>query len=155
MTSHQRVQRVEEGPRPERSEHASQGTGPADFGEERDGSSAIAGNERAIAEDEPPAFPPRFLGHGCEQAVGLLIGQWQQGEFFVPVESGDDTRRPAAEPSAAGVEQDRARNSRHLRLGLVARMVDPIAPNFFALRRVSSEGERANVSTSSPWAIST
>jgi hypothetical protein len=39
-------------------------------------------------------------------------------------------------------------------LGLVARMVDPIAPNFFALRRVSSNAERAYVSTRSPCSIS-
>jgi hypothetical protein len=37
---------------------------------------------------------------------------------------------------------------------LVARMVDPIAPNFAALRRVSSNFERAKVSTGSPCAIS-
>jgi hypothetical protein len=37
---------------------------------------------------------------------------------------------------------------------LVAVIVDPIAPNFAALRRVSSKLERAYVSTSSPCLMS-
>jgi len=37
---------------------------------------------------------------------------------------------------------------------LVARIVDPIAPNFAALRRVSSNVDRAYVSISSPCVMS-
>jgi hypothetical protein len=37
---------------------------------------------------------------------------------------------------------------------LVALIVDPMAPNFAALRRVSSNFERANVSTGSPCRMS-
>jgi hypothetical protein len=37
---------------------------------------------------------------------------------------------------------------------LIALIVDPIAPNFAALRRVSSKLERAYVSISSPCAMS-
>jgi hypothetical protein len=33
-------------------------------------------------------------------------------------------------------------------------MVEPIAPNLAALRRVSSNAERAYVSISSPWVMS-
>jgi hypothetical protein len=39
-------------------------------------------------------------------------------------------------------------------VGLVARIVEPMAPNFAALRRVSSNAERAYVSTSSPCLMS-
>jgi hypothetical protein len=42
------------------------------------------------------------------QAVGFLIGKWQQGERFVPVKLGDDPRRPAAQSSATGIQQHRA-----------------------------------------------
>jgi hypothetical protein len=38
--------------------------------------------------------------------------------------------------------------------GFVALIVEPIAPNFAALRRVSSNAERAYVSTSSPCSMS-
>jgi len=38
--------------------------------------------------------------------------------------------------------------------GFVARIVDPIAPNFAALRRVSSEVERPYVSTRLPCLMS-
>jgi len=37
---------------------------------------------------------------------------------------------------------------------LVARIVEPIAPNFSALRRVSASTEREKVSTSSPCSMS-
>ena len=37
----------------------------------------------------------------------------------------------------------------------VARIVEPIAPNFFALRRVSSNADRAYVSIRSPCSMST
>jgi hypothetical protein len=40
------------------------------------------------------------------------------------------------------------------RTGLVARIVDPIAPNLAALRRVSANAERAYVSISAPWLMS-
>jgi hypothetical protein len=43
---------------------------------------------------------------------------------------------------------------REPRAGLVARIVEPIAPNLAALRRVSSKAERAYVSISSPCAMS-
>jgi hypothetical protein len=38
--------------------------------------------------------------------------------------------------------------------GFLARIVEPRAPYFAALRRVSSNAERAYVSTSSPWVMS-
>jgi hypothetical protein len=63
---------------------------------------------RPIAEHEPPTFPACLLRDGCQQATGLLIREWKQGQFFASINPGDDPRRPAAEPSAAGIEKDRA-----------------------------------------------
>ena len=55
--------------------------------------------------------------------------------------AGDSVWRPPRRPQAPA--------------GLVARIVDPFAPYFAALRRVSSNADRAYVSTSSPCSMST
>jgi hypothetical protein len=55
----------------------------------------------------------------------------------------------------AGVGRPWGRHgSFQLMAGLVARMVEPIAPYFLALRRVSSNVERAYVSTRAPCVMS-
>jgi hypothetical protein len=64
---------------------------------------------RAIAEYEPPTFAAPFLWHRGEQAPRLLIRERKQCEFLASVKRGDDPRRPTAEPSAARIEQNRAR----------------------------------------------
>ncbi len=61
------------------------------------------------ASDEPPTFATSFLGDQREQAAGLLIRERKQREVLAPVKRGDDPRRPTAESSAAGVEQNRTR----------------------------------------------
>jgi hypothetical protein len=54
----------------------------------------------------------------------------------------------------AASEQSRSSPFQGSRRGFVARIVEPIAPNFLALRRVSSNAELAYVSTRSPCSIS-
>ncbi len=83
-----------------------------DLGKEHEGPTSVARDCGTIAEYEPPAFAAPFLRHRSEQAPGLLIGERKQCQFFASVERGDDPRRPTAEPSAAGIEQDRARQVR-------------------------------------------
>jgi hypothetical protein len=58
-----------------------------------------------------------------------------------------------------GLGQGRVRPKQNLqraaqRRGFVALIVEPIAPNFAALRRVSSDVDRAYVSTRSPCSMS-
>jgi hypothetical protein len=49
------------------------------------------------------------LRHRSEQAPRFLIGERKQCKLLASVQRGDDPRRPTAEPSAAGIEQHRAR----------------------------------------------
>jgi hypothetical protein len=112
VTGYDLVERVDEHRRVQRSEHASQRPGQSHLGEERDASSSVAGNRRPLPEDEPPAFIPRFLGHGHKQTAGLIIVERKQSQLFATVEPGDDTRRPPAELSGAGIEQNWTRKGR-------------------------------------------
>jgi hypothetical protein len=57
-------------------------------------------------EGRATSIHPVLLGHGPEEAVGLLVRERDQRQLLVPVKLGDDPRRPRAEPSAAGVEKD-------------------------------------------------
>ena len=84
-------------------------SGQPNLGKERDAPSAVAWDGCAIAEDEPPAFVTLLLRDFGQQTVGLLIGERKQRQFVVPVDGGDDPRRPTAEPSATGIEENRAR----------------------------------------------
>ena len=79
MSRGEPVQRVDERSRPERSQQPSERPGQPELGEDRDASSAVARNRRAVPEDEPPALAPLLLGHGGEQTVGLLVGEREQG----------------------------------------------------------------------------
>jgi hypothetical protein len=111
VTGYDLVERVDEHRRVQRSEHASQRPGQSHLGEERDASSSVAGNRRPLPEDEPPAFIPRFLGHGHKQTAGLIIVERKQSQLFATVEPGGDTRRPPAELSSSGIEQNRPREA--------------------------------------------
>jgi hypothetical protein len=42
-----------------------------------------------------------------EQTPSPLVCEGQQCQFLLAIKRGDDTRRPTAEPSAAGIEQNR------------------------------------------------
>jgi hypothetical protein len=103
------VEGVDERGGAERSERPLQRPRQPDLGEERHAATRVAGDGRPVAKDQPPAFVARFLGHVSEEAAGCFVGQRQQSELFSPVEPGDDTRRPPAELSGAGIEQDRTR----------------------------------------------
>jgi hypothetical protein len=113
VTGYEPIERVEERRGVQRPEHVSRGLGQPDLREERDAATGVAGNRCPVAEHEPPAFVPRLFGHTCEQAAGLFIGERQKRQLFVSVEPGDDTRRPPAELSGAGIEQNRARKRRY------------------------------------------
>jgi hypothetical protein len=112
----------------QRSKRASDRPCETDLSQERDASSGIAGNRRSVPEDEPPALVPRLFGHVCEQAAGLIIGEWQKSQLVVSVEPGDDTRRPPAELSGPGVEQNRARQTRDRRIVGVRAASHPAEP---------------------------
>ena len=73
------VERVHERRRSNGEQHAAERTGQADLGEERHAPSAVAGNQCAVAKDEPPTLAALFLRHGREQTAGLLVGEREQG----------------------------------------------------------------------------
>jgi hypothetical protein len=87
-------------------------SGELDLSKEQDAPTPVARDWRAIAEYEPPTFAAPFLRHRGKQAAGLLIRERKQCQFCASVELGDDPRRPTAKPSAAGIEQNRARELR-------------------------------------------
>ena len=64
----------------------------------------VARNERPVAKDEPPAVTAFVFRHGGEESPGFGIGEREQTQLTVPVDPGDDTRRPPTELSGAGVE---------------------------------------------------
>ena len=92
-----------------RTKQSAELSGQPDLGKERGAPSAVAGDGCAIAEDEPPAFVALLLGNFGEQTVCLPISERQQGQFVVSVDGGDDPRRPTAQPSATGIEENRPR----------------------------------------------
>jgi hypothetical protein len=95
------------------SEHSSDRPREPDLGEQRYAASGVTGNRRPVGENQPPALVPRVLGHACKQAASLFICQRKERQLFASVKPGDDTRRPPAELSGGGVEQNRARQGRH------------------------------------------
>lgn len=104
VAGHDLVERVDDRRRvdcPERPSHRPRQT---DFGQEHDAASGVTGDRGPVADNEPPAFEPGVFGHACEQTTGLLIRKGKNRDFFVSVESDDDTRRPSAELSGAVIE---------------------------------------------------
>jgi hypothetical protein len=99
------VERVDERRQPKPAKQVSEGPRQLQLGEEHDPSALVTGNRRSVAEDEPPALAASFLGDGGEQLFGLVVSERKQGQLLAAVERGDDPRRPAAELSAARVEQ--------------------------------------------------
>jgi len=79
MASYEPVQRVHQRRRSDGSQHAAERAGQPDLDEERHAPSAVAGDQRAVAENEPPTLTALVLGHGREQRAGLLIGEREQG----------------------------------------------------------------------------
>jgi hypothetical protein len=114
----ERVESVDERRCPQDEEHRAERPGQANLHEESHAASRIPWNRRSIPRNEPPAVVPRLLGDAREQPSGFFIGQPEQRELLAAVPSSDDTRRPPAEPSGAGVEEDGASE---LRLALDVR----------------------------------
>jgi len=78
--------------------------------------------------DEAPAGEALGLGQVHDERNGCGVLEGKHGESLASVEADDDTRRPAAEPSAGVVEEDRPRE-RHFALSnpsSVARTSGPI-----------------------------
>jgi hypothetical protein len=89
-------------------EQSPERAGQTQLEEERHASAAVTRSQRPVAPNEPPALGACLSGNGSEQTVGLGIREGEQREVLIPVEPRDDPRRPAAELSAAGVEENRA-----------------------------------------------
>jgi hypothetical protein len=100
MPRHDLVQRVQQRRRSHGSQDSAERAGQPDRDEERHGPAGIPGKQAPVGKDEPPALAARLLGHGREQMAGFLVGQREQRQLFVPVDRGDDPRRPPTEPSA-------------------------------------------------------
>lgn len=115
VAGHELVERVDERGGADGSQPAAERVGQADLREERHAPAVVAGKGSAVAEDEPPTLATGILGHGRQQTAGLLVLERKQGQLMPAVERGDDPRRPAAELSAAGVEQNGARKARNRR----------------------------------------
>jgi hypothetical protein len=91
----------------ERANEATQGAKPAEALEQPHDRRA-ARYQASIRLDEVPALEPLLLGHGRHERGDGLGVERKESELSAPVEPGDDPRRPAAEPSVAVVEHDRA-----------------------------------------------
>jgi hypothetical protein len=112
ILGHQPVECVDDWRQSKRPQDAAERSGELDLGNEHDAPTPVARDWRAIAEYEPPTFAAPFVWHRGEEATRLLIRERKQCEFLASVERSDDPRRPTAEPSAAGIEQHRARQVR-------------------------------------------
>ena len=106
------VERIDQPSCPGRPERPTQGPRELHLCKQSSAAALIARDRRAVPQDEPPAVVPRLLGNGLEQWRRLGVGERKQGELLAAVEPRDDTRREPAEPSGAGVEKDRALETR-------------------------------------------
>jgi hypothetical protein len=138
VPSHDLVYSVDEPIESEPTKSAPDRSSERDLDKQRNGATPITSDWCAIPADEPPTLLPSFFWHRGEQAPRLLIGERKKCERLPAVERGDDPRRPTAEPSAAGIEQNRAREigssygSRPFSNGLVP--TSPTAPRARAHR---------------------
>jgi hypothetical protein len=109
VTGHQLVERVEDRGEPKEAKGAADRGSNPDLTQKLNAAALVTRHERAVAKHQPPALNASVLGNTGEKLLRLLISEWEEREPLAPVESGDDPRRPAAEPSASSVEQHRAR----------------------------------------------
>jgi hypothetical protein len=112
IVSEEPVERVHQRRDSERAKHAAERSRQLDLRQERHAATTVTRDRCAIAENDPPTFAAPDLGNGCEQTPRFLIREGKQGQLLPSIERGDDPRRPAAEPSAAGIQQDRAPEAR-------------------------------------------
>jgi hypothetical protein len=68
---------------------------------------ATEADERSVPQDDAPAREPLVRPEHRQMLSRLGVVQRQERKLVVPVERGDDPRRPSAESSPAVVEQDR------------------------------------------------
>lgn len=138
------IERVNDWRQPKQTEDQPKRAGKLNLGKEYNARSLVPRHWRPIAEYEPPTFAASLLGHRAKQAPRFLVREREQCEFLASIERGDDPRRPAAEPSAAGVEQNRARKL----------MGFPVAHNFppMALLFVKRRDVKTPAATRAPYA---
>jgi hypothetical protein len=111
MPRHDLVQLVQQRRRSQSSQDSAERAGQPDRDEERLAPAVVSGKQAPVGKDEPPALATRLLGHGRKQMAGFLVGQREQRQLFVPVDRGDDPRRPPAELSGAGIEENGTRKA--------------------------------------------
>lgn len=99
---------VDHGRQPERIEQPAERAGERQLREQPHPAALVAGDGGAVLEDQPPALAALLLVDALEEPLGFVVGEPNQGQRPSSVQRGDDPRRPAAEPSATGVEQHRA-----------------------------------------------
>jgi hypothetical protein len=121
VSRHEPVECVDSVREPNALERRTQTTRQAQLAEERRTGSSVAAQRRPVAEDEPPALRALVLGNRRKEPVGLAVPEREQREPLASVERGDDPRRPAAEASAAVVEEHGPKHhARSVRLARVA-----------------------------------
>lgn len=119
----QPLERVNQQRQPQPPQHATEHSGTLDLREECDSSTLVTGNWRAVAKHDPPAFASLLLWHGGKQTPRLFVPERKERELLASVKPGDDPRRPATKPSAAGIEQNRSKqltDSRCVRPGVLS-----------------------------------
>jgi hypothetical protein len=127
MTRDDVVQAVEQSRRQTR-EEAREGPRCLQHAGELDDAGPVA-DEPPVGEHEAPAGEPLPLGKRRDQVRGSLVAEAEIRQLVVAIERGDDPRRPAAEASVVGVEEDRtkrgARHARYAAVGLPAGVKRP------------------------------
>jgi hypothetical protein len=105
MAGEKSVRGVESGGESARTKQPAEWPGTADLGKEGDAAALVACDWCAIPKHDPPTRAAPLFGNRREQMVGFRVCQRKQRHLLASVKYGDDPRRPAAELSAAVVEQ--------------------------------------------------
>jgi hypothetical protein len=105
VPSDERVQGIDQRSQSARGQHTAGPSREPQLRQQHDAPTPLAGDRDLVATDNPPAFGPSGRRHRGKQVACLLGRKRQEGELLVPVHTGDDPRRPAAEPSRARIEQ--------------------------------------------------
>jgi hypothetical protein len=107
VARHKPVDNVDEPWQPERFKQPAEGSRQPDLRKQSHATSAVAADGCAIAQNKPPAFVALFLWDCREHVLDLGVRQREKGQLLASIDGGDDPRRPTAEPSAVGIEQNR------------------------------------------------
>jgi hypothetical protein len=109
MARDELVDRVQQRGSSKHPQCATERASTSELGQEGETAACIPLDWCPVSKHEPPALVAGFLGDRGEQPAGLVVRERKQSELLAPVELDGEPRRPATEPSGAGVEQDRAR----------------------------------------------